>query len=648
MFKTIRLNEYKVFLYRIGLAYLFYFIARVLFYLYNKDLIEVSGIGEFLKLAYHGLTFDTPAILYVNSLFILLSLFPLFINTNKKYQKTLFYLYFITNLIAYATNYIDFIYYKIIYSRTTTSVLNSMENETNLTSLFLSFFIDYWHVVILFIIAAWLWVFLYKKVTVKPFSITHKSSYVITSIIFVAIVTTLSIGGIRGDFKHSTRPITLVDANRHVKIPTQGDIVLNTPFSIIRTIGKNNFKKENFVDTSVIENTFHPIKTYKNDTIVPPKTNVVLFILESYGREYIGAFNKNRDIKNYESFSPFLDSLAQHSLVFTNGFPNGRKSIHGMSSVLAGIPSFKVAFTSSSYSKQPIQSVVSAYNEMGYDTSFFHSAPNGSMGFLGFSNILGFDHYYGKTEYDNKYKGNDDFDGFWGIWDEPFFQYMKEELDQKEEPFMATIFTVSSHSPYIIPEKYEDKFPKGYVDMHQCVGYTDYALKRFFEEAKKQPWFKNTVFAFTADHGNQVHYDYYKKALNRNTVPIMFYYPRDNSILLGNNNELAQQIDIYPTLLDISGYNKPFRSWGRSLVSDTLVKPFVMSHTSKLYQFMQGNYICIFDGNKSVGFYDINDKGLNHNLIANKNEEMLTIETACKAFIQDYMDRIIDRKLSVK
>ena len=99
-----RLDEYKVLFYRVLLAYLFYFIARVLFYVYNSEIVEVDSISEFLQISYHGLAFDTTAILYVNGLFILLSILPLFINTRPKYQKVLFYLYFISNLIFYSFN----------------------------------------------------------------------------------------------------------------------------------------------------------------------------------------------------------------------------------------------------------------------------------------------------------------------------------------------------------------------------------------------------------------------------------------------------------------------------------------------------------------------------------------------------------------
>lgn len=185
--------------------------------------------------------------------------------------------------------------------------------------------------------------------------------------------------------------------------------------------------------------------------------------------------------------------------------------------------------------------------------------------------------------------------------------------------------------------------------MHQCVGYTDYAFKKFFEAAKKQPWYNNTIFIITADHCNQVFYgdEFYNKIINRNAVPILIFKP--NSNLKGVNNEIAQHIDIYPTILDLIGYNKPFRSWGRSLVNTKKEQaPFLINYNTNMYQFMKGNYICMFDGKNAVGFYSVNDKELTKNLIGKRNKEMNDIELACKAFIQDYFNRIIDKKLTSK
>ncbi len=643
MTKIPRISEYKALFYRIALVYFFYFVSRVLFYFYNSDVIKVDSLVDFLTLCYYGLAFDTTAILYVNLLFIVLSILPLWINTSIKFQKFLFYLYFITNSIAFATNFIDFIYYKFSMARTTTAVLNVLENETNKTELFFSFLSSYWHVYALLVLSITLWVFLFKKIKINSDKSNNKITYFGFSLIAFLFISGLCIGGIRGgDFDKSTRPINLLDASRHVKITTHADIVLNTPFAIIRTISKNSFKKVNFPDVNdqIITEKLQPIKKYSNNPSIKP--NIVLFIIESYGREYVGAFNKTSGIPNYKSHTPFIDSLAQNSMIYTNAYANGRQSIHGMSSVLSGIPAFKDAFTSSPFPKQKIESLVSTLEEVGYETSFFHSAANGSMGFLGFSNILGIDSYFGRTEF------NDDsqFDGFWGIWDEPFFQFTKKTLDTKTAPFFATIFTVSSHNPYIIPEKYKNKFKEGAIPMHKCVEYTDFALKRFFEEAKKESWFSNTIFVMVADHCNQIFYDEYQKPINRFAVPILFYKP--NSDLIGVDDNLAQQIDIYPTILDIIGYPKPFRSWGRSLVDKDSQTPFVINSTGEITQFMKGNYICTFDGQKAIGFFDKKDKALSKNLIINRNAEMNEIELHCKAFIQDYMNRIIDKKMTSK
>lgn len=639
---VLRLDEYRVLALRLLLVYLFYTVARLLFFYFNSQLLQIHSFSYFIALCYHGLVFDTSAILYVNLLFIVFSLVPFKVNTSATFQKRMFYLYFVTNLLFYATNFIDFIYYKYSLNRTTIAAFDVLEHEKNKSGLLGSFVLDYWYIFLLFFVLAAVWIWLYKKIRFKGVAIPENNwAYFVWSTVAFLLSGVLIVAGIRGgDLSKSTRPINLLDASRHVKNAVHADLVLNTPFAIIRTLFSNNFKKVEFpgIDEAYITEAIHPIKQYGSRPSTKP--NVVLFILESYSREYCGAFNKYMGIKNYKSHTPFIDSLAQHSLIFTNAYANGRQSIHGMSSILAGIPTYRDAFTSSPYSKQKIESLVSTLESEGYHTSFFHGAANGSMGFLGFSNILGIDSYFGRTEYNN----DADFDGYWGIWDEPFLQFMKRELDREKAPFFATVFTVSSHEPYIIPEQYKSKFKEGEIIMHKCVEYTDYALKRFFEEAKKEPWYNNTIFIMVADHGNLVYYDEYSKPINRFAVPILFFKP--GSDYVGVDNDLAQQIDIYPTVLDMIGYKKPFRSWGRSLLDKTKYQPFVVNSMGNTHHFIKGNYICVFDGKNVTGFYDVNDKALEHNLINKRNAEMDVLEKETKAFYQDYMHRVVDRKLS--
>ncbi|MDV7697375.1 sulfatase-like hydrolase/transferase [Chryseobacterium soli] len=639
-FKEFRKQEVLVLLYRIFLAYVFYQIARLLFWYFNKELIKVDSVSDYFNLAFHGTAFDTTAILYVNALFILLSIIPIVINTKKGYQKVLFWLYFITNGIAYAMNFGDFIYYKFAQARLTSTALDVAKHESNVGKVFMVSVGQHPFVLIWFIVLMAVWVFLYKRVKITERKPVQLIPYFIWSVLTLCVTAVLVVGGIRGDFKHSTRPINLVDANRFVTNPIQGNVVLNSTFSFFRTLGTNNFKEVHFVDEKYIDDNIQPYKIY--DRKVENRPNIVIFIVESFGREYSGAFNKDKNIKDYVSYTPFIDSLAGQSLIFPNTFANGRQSIHGMSSVLAGIPSLTDAFTSSPYSNQKIQSIVSVCNELGYDTSFYHGAPNGSMGFLGFGNILGFKHYFGKTEYNN----DADFDGMWAIWDEPFLQYFAKNVGKKQ-PFMTTVFTASSHHPFKIPEKYNGKFKKGKIEMHEPIQYTDYAIKKYFETAKKEPWFNNTIFVFTGDHTNQIYYSEYEKPMNRFAVPLIFYSPNPAYQLKGVNPEVAQQIDIYPTLADLIGYDKKIRSWGRSLVSDKKYPGIIVNSDGSSEQFIIGNYIYRFDGKEIGGVYDKSDLGLENNLLNTlKSPEVESGKLMAKAWYQDYMNRVINRKLN--
>ena len=630
-----RIQEYKILFFRVFLAYLFYSLARVLFYFYNNNIIIIDSFSEFFNLCLIGLTFDTSAILYVNSLFILISLIPIKHNSRPIFQKGMFVLYFSTNITAYVTNFVDFIYYKFSQSRLTTTVFDLLENETNKLDLMSSFIVDYWHVFLIFIISIVLWIYLYNSITFKSNESPKNFKYYGFSLFWSLIIIFISIVGMRGGLGNATRPINMVDAHRFVKKGIHADFVLNSPFCLIRTYKKNYFKKKNFLIDSEINSILNPRKKL-NDSIYS-KPNVVLIIMESFGREYIGAFNKNNEIKNYVSYTPFLDSLANKSLIFTNAFSNGRQSIEALPSILASLPSFKVPFTSSPYANQEIQSLVSVFNELDYSTSFFHGAPNGSMGFLGLSNILGFDNYFGKNEFND----NSLYDGYWGIWDEPFLGFMKDELDKFKEPFFSTFFSLTSHEPFKVPKEYKDVFPKGEVDMHQVIGYSDNALRTFFNSSKSEPWFKNTLFIITADHCNQFWYPFYREPINRFAIPIIFYHP--NNSFRGENSELSQQLDIFPSIIDLVGYNKPINSWGRSLFSNKSDQPFSIHFSGTVYHFSMNEYNLVFDGEKVIGVYNVKDYALSNNIMSDVDYSIE--ERYLKAFYQDYMNRIIEGKL---
>ena len=287
----------------------------------------------------------------------------------------------------------------------------------------------------------------------------------------------------------------------------------------------------------------------------------------------------------------------------------------------------------------------------GYSTAFFHGANRGSMGFLAFANKTGFQQYYGRQDYDadprfGKGK-DDDFDGHWGIWDEPFLQYWCTKIGEMKQPFMTTCFTVSSHTPYIIPEKYKKVYPEEGIVMHKCIRYTDMAIGKFFEKASKQPWFKNTIFVMTSDHTNLSDHQQYQTDIGGFCSPIIIYDPSQELVKPGMRNGIAQQIDILPTVLSILNYNKPFLSFGCDLMTTPNDDTYAVNYLNCIYQYVKHGHTMQFDGNKVIGMYKLTDLLMKHNLVG-KVKEQAQMETELKAIIYQYMYRMVHDKLLAK
>jgi phosphoglycerol transferase MdoB-like AlkP superfamily enzyme len=419
--------------------------------------------------------------------------------------------------------------------------------------------------------------------------------------------------------------------------------VLNTPFSVIRTINKKAYPTPQFFKNEELDSFFSPIHQ-PNDSLPFIKKNVVIIIWESLGREYIGSLN-NSFGNDYESYTPFLDSLLQNCLTFKHTFSNGRKSIDAMPSILSSIPHIIEPFIVSNYSLNKVDGIAAALNSKGYHSAFFHGAPNGSMGFEAFAKKIGFKEYYGMTEYEQE-KGEGDFDGTWAIWDEPFLQYYAEKMNEFPEPFVTSIFTASSHHPFVVPKEYEDVFPKGELAIHQPMRYTDNAFRKFFETAKRQKWYENTLFVITGDHTNMTNHTFYTTDVGSFCVPVIFFDPSGEIVQKGITDKIAQQIDIMPTILAALHYDEPFVAFGQDLFSTPQEETFAITYNGGIYQFIQNGYNLQFDGEKTADLYALNDSTQQNNLKG--LEEKPEMEQKLKAIIQQYMLRMKTDSLTIK
>jgi len=382
-------------------------------------------------------------------------------------------------------------------------------------------------------------------------------------------------------------------------------------------------------------NIFSPIKQYYNTTFT--KKNVVILILESFGKEYSHLNNPNT-----AGFTPFLDSLCRtQALYFRYSYANGKRSILALPSILGSSPALMDrAYISSAYSANKIEGLAAILRKEAYYTSFMHGGANGTMYFDKYCYMSGFEKYYGKDEYPNK----KDYDGNWGIYDEPYLQYCVDMMSQFKQPFFNTIFTLSSHHPYSIPEKFKGKFPKGKLEIHESIAYSDFALQEFFEEAKKTDWYKNTLFILTADHTSISSDYYYQTPQGSYAVPIVFFSPGD-SLLKGESLQLVQHIDIMPSVLGYLGYNKSFYAFGNSIFNSTR-KEFVINQVSERYFLTHDDKYIISFQDSVRNIYDFpTDSLLRNNLLRKKiSKADKASEYLLNAIIQTYNNDLINNR----
>lgn len=633
----------------ICVAFAIYAIARLAFLLENWDYFAHDlSFRQLSTLFYGGYIFDRSAIVYTNAPYIVLMLFPLWLKERRGYHLFCKWLFVIVNGLALVINLCDAVYFPFTLRRTTTNVFSEFSHESNLADIFLTQTLNHWYLLLLAIVAIGLTCRLYRKprLSHEQFSSTrHRARFAVSQIVILALIAPLCIGACRGGLSSGIRPITINNANQYVQHPTECALVLNTPFSLIRTIGKNVFDIPNYyASLSSAERVFSPIHQPK-PTHAFKRKNVVILIVESFGREYIGAFNHWLENGQYKGYTPHVDSLIGKSMVFKHSFCNGRKSIDGMPSVLCGIPMFKEPFVLTSASMNDYTGIAGLLRAEGYSTAFFHGANRGSMGFLALANKIGFEHYYGRQDYaqDPRFGGDADFDGHWGIWDEPFLQYWATKIGEMRQPFMTACFTVSSHTPFVIPDKYKAVYPEGKLPIHKCIRYTDMAIGRFFETASKQPWYKNTIFVILSDHTNQSDHAEYQTDIGGFSSPFILFDP-SGEIKPGMRDGIAQQIDVLPTVLSALGYDKPFLSFGCDLLTTPTNQTYAVNYLNGIYQYCKYGYVLQFDGQRTRAIYALDDRLMRHNLIG-KIGQQAQMERELKAIIFQYMYRMANDKL---
>lgn len=613
-----------------------YFISRCCFTLINARQFSDLSVREFLRLCFYALRYDLSALFALNALYFVLLLLPLPLWKWPRWEKLTQVVFVAVNVIALLFEISDWAYYPYNFKRATADVLNMITRKGDFWNLLPGFLVDYWYVPIACVLLIFLFIKINKRICkatpLVPRAATFNTwLFSLLQLIRLAVVTGIGVIAIRGGLQYI--PIGLRNAVQ-VTDSKFVPIVLNTPFSIINSYATPALEEVVYMPEAVATQYIQTRKDYASGNFRPK--NVVLLILESFSKEFT-------KLGGRQSYAPFLDSLMDHSLVCTQAYANALHSAEGIPCVIAGIPTLmEEPFPTSNYGTNRINALPGLLRNKGYHTAFYHGGTNGTMSFDIFASAAGYDHYFGRTEYNNE----KDYDGNWGISDEPYLQYFARQLHATPQPFMASVFTLSSHPPYSIPPAYKGKLPQGRLPIQPLIAYTDIALQRFFAVASQQEWFRNTLFVITPDHCSpQNTGGYYKDKMGHYAIPLIFYAPGDTAVR-GVISEPVQQLDILPSVLDYLHYDKSFFAFGNSIFRKSAPR-FVVNEISGAYQWLMNGYLLRTNEIKPTGLFRFpEDSSCRNNLLKAQPVMADSALLHLQAFIQVYRNALIHNKLT--
>ena len=678
-----------------------FLLTRFIFYWFNRDAFQAFTSPIF----WQGLRFDTAAICILNAPYFLLLLLPFRFIESRTF-RTIGNVYFIlVNSIALLTNLIDTCYYSFSMRRMTGDIFSFIEETNNFGELVPVFIKQYWYIGVIWLsiigilfLTSYLtektdyhrlisktkyiswkigygwWSFMELMSELRSFfpskhndlddidpkyakDYAEKPSGWFKHLVFRAFCIFLIVVGARGGLQ--MRPLSISYAGSVAGVENAA-LVLNTPYSLVTTLGASEVKRVNYFSDERCAEIFDTKRDiwghyyYNEKETNFPKygkaidydhpINIVLIILEGISSEYSDYLAD--EPKALGGCTPFLDSLAQNAIVF-RGYANGQQSIEALSSIIGGIPSLMdKPFSQSPYSVYDMTYPATLLSEKhGKVNMFFHGGKNGTMGFDRYCRIAGIGNYYGMDDYPNE----EDFDGTWGIKDLPYLQYVARELRNEPAPFFATIFTLSSHHPFVVPDGYDTLLAAKRTPatdagdgktsftaaeptpMQRCVAYTDEALRQFFHTAKKTYWYENTLFVITADHTNFYGAENVGYLEHRYSVPMIFYWPKNP--VSYRSDRIVQQVDIMPSIFDFCNLQGTFTSFGHSAFDEN-APHFAINYLSGNYHFYTDHFLFEFNGKEITHIWDL--QGGAHEVGSGDVPDFSEREQLMKAVIQRY------------
>lgn len=406
---------------------------------------------------------------------------------------------------------------------------------------------------------------------------------------------------------------------------------VNTEWNLISSILASKMTKKNpyvYLDNQqAIQDTKALYATVKDTTINILNTkrpNVVLVILESFTADL------TKTLGDEDGITPHFDSLMHNGVLFSQIYSPGSRTDKGLVAALAGFPTLAAGSIVKWPEKmQKIPAISQVLFKNGYQTSFFYGGESEFDNYKAF--ILS--HNYQKLVDKNSFKG-DEMKSRWGKYDELVFARQISDLNKEQQPFFSTLLTLTNHEPYDVPGKPKFGNADNVAKFKSTAYYTDSCINAYLTNARKQSWYKNTLFIFVADHGHVLPKNRQDISVpQRYHIPLLFYGAVVKDEFKGKKfDRIGSQTDIAATLLAQLRLPAHEFTWSKNLLNP-YTKPFAF--------FSWDNGMGFIDHQQCVTFDNVGKMILYNSNAGNRGQTAKTLDHA-KAYLQNVYRQFIE------
>jgi phosphoglycerol transferase MdoB-like AlkP superfamily enzyme len=589
---------------KIYLLGIFIFSAfRLLLFILNEDKVNDNEMLDVFRAFIMGVRFDIVISGYILSLpFLFISIFTFFSSASPIIKKVIFYYVFVLYTYAFFICSIDIPYFAQFSSRFSVSALAWMDSPLFIVKMV---FQEPVHIlyILLFVLVI---TFFYKilKIIFSNDQYFKKTDNIFLHLVLSILSLCFIFLGIRGRIEKKS-PI-LVGTSYITNNPFLNQLGLNPNFTFITSYLEEKDPKNQEIKLMDEHLALKNVSTYFNipvskslnpfsrevgfnSTDTQDKKNIVLIIMESMSA------SKMKRHGNTDNLTPFLDSISNEGYYFENTYSSGIHTFNGIFGTLFSFPAIYRQQPMKDISKVNYDGIASSLKRNGYTTNYFTTHDGQFDNVEGFLRANDFQNIISQKDYPS-----DQVKSALGVSDEYMFDYsipILNELHAQKKYFFTTFMTASDHVPYIIPDNFK---PKNNNIKQQIVEYADYSLRTFLTKASKQPWFKNTLFVFVADHGAVMNSPY-EIPLDYVHSPLLFYAPgfiEDKKVF----SKMAGQIDVFPSIMGLLKLNYVNRTLGINLFSET--RPYIYFSADDKFGVIDTSKLLIVRKDNSIEFFD--------------------------------------------